>query len=156
MELSATRFWPVPPRVRLHCDKMSWTPLDYKPPQPEGLGKDGTPSSLNAIGSVMKILGDCWEGVLTARGNVAWVLGLALEDGDRGVTVTMLLNQGPATEAGLQVGDKIIKVGDVSVTNIEALKKQAANRTNSEIIPLTIVRGGENKSLSLRGGERAS
>lgn len=134
-------------------DKMRWTPLDYKPPQPEGLGKDGTPSSLNAIGSIMKILG----GLLGKRTEPVVVLrgfwGLALQDGDKGVTVTMLLEQGPAAEAGLQVGDKIIKVGNVNVTNMEALTKQAAMRANSETIPLTVVRGGENKLLSLKAGK---
>jgi hypothetical protein len=134
-------------------NKMSWAPLDFKPDPPEGLGRDGTPASMNALGSVMKILGGLlgkrMEPVVVLRG--FW--GLALEDGDKGVTVTMLLNQGPAAEAGLQVGDRIIKVGDVSVANLEALKKQAATRTNSDVIPLTIVRGGENKTLSLRAGK---
>lgn len=134
-------------------NKMSWTPLDFKPSQPEGLGRDGTPSGLNAIGSVMKILG----GLLGKRTEPVVVLrgfwGLALEDGDKGPTVTMLLNQGPAAEAGLQVGDRIIKVGDVSVSNMAALKAQAALRTDAETIPLTIVRGGENKTLSLKAGK---
>jgi PDZ domain/Aspartyl protease len=134
-------------------NKMGWTRLDFKPPQPEGLGKDGTPASMNALGSVMKILG----GLLGKRTEPVVILrgfwGLALEDGAQGVTVTMLLNQGPAAEAGLQVGDRIIKVGGVSVTNLEALKTQAATKSDAEVIPLTIVRGGENKTLSLRAGK---
>ncbi len=110
-------------------NKMGWTPLDYKPPQPEGLGKDGTPAGLNALGMVMKIMG----GLLGKRPEPVVVLrgfwGVALEDAAQGVTVTMLLNQGPAAEAGLQVGDKIVKVGGVSVANLEALKTQAAKKS---------------------------
>ena len=133
-------------------NKMGWTPLDFKPPQPEGLGKDGTPAGLNALGMVMKIMG----GLLGKRTEPVVVLrgfwGVALEDAAQGVTVTMLLNQGPAAAAGLQVGDKIVKVGGVSVATLEALKKQAAEKSSAEIIPLTIVRGGENKTISLRTG----
>jgi hypothetical protein len=134
-------------------NKMGWTPLDFKPPQPEGLGKDGTPAGMNALGSIMKMLGVMLgkrtEPIVILRG--FW--GLGLEDGAKGVTVTMLLNHGPAAEAGLQVGDRIIKVGGVSVSNLEALRKQAATKTSAETIPLTVVRGGENKTLSLRTGK---
>ncbi len=134
-------------------NKMGWTPLDFKPPQPEGLGRDGTPGSLNAIASVMKILG----GLLGKRADAEVILrgfwGLALADGADGVTVTMLLNQGPAAEAGLQVGDRITKVGSASVASIADLRTQAAKKTNSETIPLTIVRGGENKTINLRTGK---
>jgi hypothetical protein len=134
-------------------NKMSWAPLDFKPPQPEGLGKDGTPSSLNAIGSIMKILG----GLLGKRPDAVVVLrgfwGVGLEDSEKGVTVNLVLNHGPAADAGLQVGDKIIKVGGVSVSNMDALRKQAAMKTSSEDIPLTIVRGGENKTLNLHAGK---
>ncbi|HEV8058789.1 MAG TPA: PDZ domain-containing protein [Gemmataceae bacterium] len=134
-------------------NKMGWTPLDYKPAQPEGLGKDGTPSAMNALGSIMKMLGiflgKRTEPVVVLRG--FW--GLALEDGDRGVKVTMVLNQGPAADAGLLVGDRIVKVGGVSVANMEALRKQAAGKTSAEVILLTIVRDGENKALSLRTGK---
>jgi hypothetical protein len=134
-------------------NKMGWTPLDFKPPQPEGLGKDGTPAGMNALGSVMKLMGAMLgkhpEPVVILRG--FW--GVGLEDGAKGVTVTMLLNQGPAAEAGLEVGDRITKVGGVSVSNLEALRKQAATKTSSDVIPLTIVRDGANKTLSLRTGK---
>ena len=134
-------------------NKMSWTPLDFKPPQPEGLGRDGTPASMNAIGTVMKILGS----LLGKRPDAEVVLrgfwGLALADGADGVTVTMLLNKGPAAEAGLQVGDRITKVGGSSVANIAEVRIQAAKKTNAETIPLTVVRGGENKTISLRTGK---
>jgi hypothetical protein len=134
-------------------NKMSWTPLDFKPPQPEGLGRDGTPASMNAIGSIMKILG----GLLGKRADAEVILrgfwGLALADGADGVTVTMLLNQGPAAEAGLKVGDRITKVGGVSVASLATLRAQAAKKTNSETIPLTIVRDGENKIINLRTGK---
>jgi hypothetical protein len=134
-------------------NKMSWTPLDFKPSQPEGLGRDGTPASMNAIGSIMKILG----GLLGKRAEPEVILrgfwGLALEDGAKGIAVTLLLDHGPAAEAGLQVGDRITKVGNVSVSNLADLRKQAAKKTNSEMIPLTVVRGPETKTINLRTGK---
>ncbi len=134
-------------------NKMSWTPLDFKPPQPEGLGHDGTPASMNAIGSIMKILG----GLLGKRSEQEVILrgfwGLAMKDSPQGIDVTMLLNNGPAAEAGLQVGDRIIKAGGTNVTTIDGLRKVAAKKTNAESIPLTVVRGGENKTLTLRTGK---
>lgn len=134
-------------------NKMSWTPLDFKPPQPEGLGQDGTPASMNAIGSIMKILG----GLLGKRSEPEVILrgfwGLALKDSPKGIDVTMLLSNGPAAEAGLQIGDRIIKADGVDVATIDGLRKVAAKKTNSETIPLTVVRGGENKTVTLRTGK---
>ena len=156
VELHGIIGYTVLAQFRLEFDftrnKMSWTPLDFNPPPPMGLGASG-PAGIDALGSVMKIvgglLGKTTDPVVILRG--FW--GLALEDGAQGVTVTMLLNQGPAVDAGLQVGDRIVKVGGVSVANVEALKKQAAKKTSADVIPLVIVRGGENKTLSLRAGK---
>jgi hypothetical protein len=134
-------------------NKMGWTQLDYRVPQPEGMGRDGTPASLNAIGTVMKILG----GLLGKRPDSEVVLrgfwGLALADGADGARVTMVLNQGPAAEAGLKAGDRITRVAGARVASVAQVRTQAAKKSSSEIIPLTVVRDGETKNIQLRTGK---
>src|SRR5207253_375864 len=53
-------------------DKMAWTALGYDPPRPEGLGGQGAPTGMEAMGGVLKLLGGLLgkkpEPVVTLRG----------------------------------------------------------------------------------------
>src|SRR5947209_2536504 len=71
-------------RYRLEFDftshKMGWTPLDFKPPQPVGLGGQVAPGGLDAIGGIMKfagaLLGKRPEQDIVLRG----FLGIGMEE----------------------------------------------------------------------------
>jgi PDZ domain/Aspartyl protease len=132
--------------------KMNWTALDFKPPAPEGLG-GAAPAGMNALGSIMKIVG----GLLGRQANQAVTLrgfwGLALDDSPDGVVVKAVLSDGPAAKAGLKQGDRIVKVDDAKVEKVDALHKLAVKIPSDQAVKVTVVRAGENKTISLRTGK---
>ena len=80
---------------------------------------------------------------------------LGLGDAARGVLVVMVESDSPADRAGLLVGDVIVAAGDESVAepqDIAALL--GAERVGAEL-ELSVVRGGEQRSLRVMVGERA-
>ena len=76
--------------------------------------------------------------------------GVVLEDGNDGVLVKTLLDGGPAAVAGLQPGDRIVKIGTENVKNLDALHRQAAKSAADADLDLTIVRGDANRTIHLR------
>lgn len=55
----------------------------------------------------------------------------------------------PGKEANLQNGDKIIKVGDKEITNIEDMLDTISNTPNKENIEITYLRGGKESTTTL-------
>src|SRR5437870_2073947 len=100
-------------KYRLEFDftkhKMGWTPLDFKPPQPLGLGGQGAPAGLDAMGALMKFVGALMgkrpEQEIVLRG----FLGIGLGEMGDDVVVTGVLPKSPASDSGLKVGDRINK-----------------------------------------------
>src|SRR5438105_942380 len=110
-------------RYRLEFDftksKMGWSPLDFKPPQPQGLGgQGGAPAGLDAIGSIMKVVGALMgkkpEQEIVLRG----FLGIGMEDKGDGVVVTGVLAKSPAADSGLKPGDRINKFQGRSISTM--------------------------------------
>src|SRR5687767_8585166 len=83
-------------------DTMQWTPLDWKPPPPMGIGVKGGQGGLEIIGSLMKYLGPLMGlkpgGPPEPRG----FLGLELAETKDGLIIERVLDKGPAATAGLQ------------------------------------------------------
>jgi len=131
-------------------DKMAWTPLNFKPPAPLGLGEGGDASGMGSIGSVMKLLGGMLgrktEQEIVLRG----FLGIALADADNGVTVTAVLPNSPAADAGLTAGDKISHFQGKSVSSANALRRIANTLTPDQTASLTVTRGTEKEPIQVR------
>src|SRR5579883_2028862 len=112
-------------------DKMTWTELNYNPPVPQGLmGKGaGAPGGLDALGSVMKLMGSLLgkktETVVKPRG----FLGVELADVSGGVEVKEVLAKSPAAQAGLKAGDRISRFQGKAVQSRQQLEKLAATLT---------------------------
>ncbi len=135
-------------------DKMTWTELDFDPPEPKGLeGGKGGPPELDALGGIMKLLG----GFLTRKGKPQVVargfLGLELAESQGRVTVSKVLQDGPADKAGIKEGDRIRKLNGEKVTDGAGLLKLAAELTAGKEVTLSVVRGDRTQEIRIQAGE---
>ena len=71
----------------------------------------------------------------------------------RGVLVQSTTEGGPAAEAGLRQGDVIIAVEGEPVDGVGDLQQEVAERSPGEDVELTMVRNGEERSLTVTLGE---
>jgi hypothetical protein len=86
-------------------DKMIWTPLDFKPAPPAGMGgKGGGAGGLEIMGTIMKMLGSFIGAKTTPDFAPRGLLGMDVADGDDNPVVRSVLEQGPAAKAGVKAG----------------------------------------------------
>lgn len=133
-------------------NKMAWKPLDFEPPAPLGLGGQAAPAGMDAMGSMMKLLG----GLLGKKADQEVVLrgflGISLEEKNGVVTVASVLGGSPAADGGLRVGDQISKFQTYSVTSVAGVHKTAAKLGPDQTAELSIVRSGETKTVQIKAG----
>ncbi|MCS6851524.1 MAG: PDZ domain-containing protein [Gemmataceae bacterium] len=101
--------------------------------------------------------------MLTASASVAWaaetsrgylgVLVAPAPEGKSGIEVKEVTPGGPADKAGLKVGDRIVKVGDQEVTDVDRFLRAVAARKPGDQLQLTIARGGAEQTLAATLGE---
>jgi hypothetical protein len=134
-------------------DKMAWTPLDFDPPAPQGLGGKGAPAELDALGGIMKMLGALMgrqpQADVTTRG----FLGLDLKEDDKGVLVTTLLDKGPAASGGVKVGDRITQFQGKTVRDIDGVRQLAAKVATGEPVKMKVDRDGKDQEITFKSGE---
>ncbi len=108
-------------------DRMTWTRIDYEPKEPflprfartkEGPAAPGEVQVMQAMGPVMKLMaafvGKQPEEQLRPRG----FLGLELVAEDGGVRIGRVLADSPAAAAGLEPGDRLVRLRDRAVTSL--------------------------------------
>jgi hypothetical protein len=135
-------------------DKLAWTPLDYDPKGPMGIGgKGGGGAGLEAIGQIMKMLGSMMGKKATPDVVFRGYLGLDLTDKDEVITVRDVLPGGPAAAAGVKAGDKITKFKGRSVLNVGDVDRFARKVAGGEEVSLTIERGGKTMVIEFKAGE---
>jgi hypothetical protein len=141
-------------RYRLEFDftkhKMGWTPLDFQPPQPIGLGPGAAPGGLDAMASVMKLLGALMGKKPEPEIRLRGFLGFGLEKKGDDVVVTAVLAKSPAADAGLKVGDHIMKFQERSIDSVESLHRAAAKLSAYESARLQVIRDGEPQTLNIK------
>ena len=74
--------------------------------------------------------------------------------GIRGVVVADVLRGGPAAQAGLKRGDKIMKVNDEVITSTSHLINYVAQQAPSSTMQISIERDGKAINLPVQVGER--
>jgi S1-C subfamily serine protease len=79
---------------------------------------------------------------------------LQLRDAARGVLVVMVESDSPADNAGLLVGDIILSAGGTSVADPQELAELLGAERVGGTLELSIVRGGERRTLTVTIGER--
>ena len=76
-----------------------------------------------------------------------------LENGQFGVLVTSVLDDSPAARAGLRSGDIIVEVDGRATTSTAQLRSLIGVRKIGDKVRLTLLRGGDRKTLSVEVGE---
>jgi serine protease Do len=79
-------------------------------------------------------------------------LGVVVRPAERGVTVVAIELDGPAGEAGVQVGDRILKVNGEPVSNENELMR-LTDAAGGARLTLEVVRGKEPRQLAVRFSE---
>jgi PDZ domain/Aspartyl protease len=135
-------------------DKMIWTPLDFKPAPPAGMGgRGGGAGGLEVLGSILKMLGSFIGANTTPEVAPRGFLGLDVADGDDNPVVRSVLEQGPAARAGVKVGDILTRVAGRGVTDRDDVMRAAKKLTADKPVKITVKRGDSTMELTLTTGE---
>jgi len=78
-------------------------------------------------------------------------LGVATSTDSLGITVTGLAANGAGAVAGLAVGDRLVSIGEVTITNDSSFDafRQRYNGTTATTLPLVVKRGAQTQTLQL-------
>lgn len=81
-------------------------------------------------------------------------LGVALSDTENGLMVDELLEQGPAAEAGLQVGDIVSEFEGHKITGKEGLQELLKEKAGGEKVVLLVLRDDQEHTIIVKLGEK--
>jgi S1-C subfamily serine protease len=73
-----------------------------------------------------------------------------------GVLITGVLQNGPASTAGLQPGDVVTRVGDLAVTSTGELLRAVASLKPKSKVAVTVLRSGKSLTLNVTVAQRPS
>lgn len=133
-------------------DKMTWTPTDFEPKLPAKFGK-GAPAGMEAMGSIMKVLGFAMGRKANPGETLRGFLGVELSDGMDGVEVKSLIEKGPAATAGLKTGDRITHVQSKAVKNADEFRQLASKIAAGATIELSIERDRKSRNITVTTGK---
>jgi hypothetical protein len=135
-------------------DKLKMTPLDFDPPEPVGLGGNVSQASgLEAIGSMMKLLGPLMGFNGPPKRVPRGFLGAELKDGDNGVIVVNVMEGTPAAKAGLKPGDRVREFRDKSIDLLSDLMNDVNKLQHGKEVDMVIIRGGKEVKLTVELGK---
>lgn len=135
-------------------DKMTWTPLDYTPPEPRriGGGGGGGQGGLEALGKFMKLMGFL-AGARTPETVLRGFAGIELNSDKEAVSIASVLGKSPAAAAGLKTGDKIVEIGGKSVRTLDDVRRLTADTAAGTSLPFLIRRDGKTMTIRLKMGD---
>jgi membrane-associated protease RseP (regulator of RpoE activity) len=133
--------------------QMLWTPLAFDPPPPMPLGNKADTAGMDTMVLLAEILS-----VLAGTGQPPppqprGFFGFELEQKDKAVYVAKVLKKGPAAEAGLKKGDRILQAGGKDISSIDGVLQQASKLTAGKTLSLTIERKNEKQELKITAGD---
>jgi serine protease DegS len=103
----------------------------------------------------MTVLGEIIETGRVTRGWLGVELASTPEPGMAvGLEVTRVLQRGPADEAGLRVGDRIVAINEQPAVSSSVVSQHIAHAAPGSVIELDILRGGDQLTVTARSGER--
>ena len=77
-----------------------------------------------------------------------------LQPREKGVVVVQVVKNGPSALAGLQIGDRILKVNQEEITSASQLMNYVALQAPNSTIQIEVIRGDKTLDLSVKVGER--
>jgi len=148
-------------RYRMEIDftknKMVWTPLDWEPKSPVGLGESvrGATGGLEVMGTIMKYLGALAGAKTEPDYTLRGFLGVELFDKEDAEypEVKSVLAGGPAAKAGLKAGDEVTHFQGRSVQNADDVRRFALKLKADDPVKLTVRRGKETMEIHFKTGE---
>jgi S1-C subfamily serine protease len=90
----------------------------------------------------------------TPRGYLGILVGPA-EEGSAGVLVREVTADSPAAKAGLKSGDRVVKLGDEDVADVEKFLRSVAAKKPGDRLVFGVLRDGKEQRLTVTLGERA-
>jgi membrane-associated protease RseP (regulator of RpoE activity) len=134
-------------------DKLAFTPLDFDPPPPQGLGGGaGATGGLDTMAAIMKFLGG-WLGQKSEPEIVlSGFFGMELTDNQGAVQVKSVLSQGPAEKTGLKAGDEIVLIQGHKVASAADFRREASKIPAGSQARLTVARQAQKKDISVQLG----
>jgi len=82
-------------------------------------------------------------------------LGMSTQDPGGKLVVTRLSQDGPASKAGIRVGDQVLGVGGINVQSLAGFFRVVWRLGDAGVeVPLTVSRGGEMLHISVKSGDR--
>jgi hypothetical protein len=144
-------------RYRLGFDftkeKMTWEPLHFDPPPPQGLNERSVAGGMEALGSVMKIVGAFLGKKNDPEAVPRGFLGVLLEESNGKIQIRTVLPKGPAAEAGLMPGDEIVRFQGNAPRSIADLQKHFAEVGIAGTVEVQVLRGDSTKSVRINSGK---
>lgn len=134
-------------------DKMTWAPLDFDPPPPQGLGGGGAPPELDFLGAIMKLAGGLLGKPPRPEVVVRGFLGFELSEDSKGLVVKAVTDNGPAAQAGLKAGDRLNEFQGRTVRDADGVRQLAAQVRAGQKVTLSVERDGMTKEVTLQAGE---
>jgi PDZ domain/Aspartyl protease len=136
--------------IDLTKDKMTWTKLDFTPPEPQKAGIDG--GSLDMLGKFMKFL-KLFDPAGPPQPELRGFVGVELTDKAMGVEVRTVLPKSPAASAKVQVGDRVLQVQGKGVKNSAEVMAALAKVQAGQPVVLVVDRAGASKEIKITAGE---
>ena len=81
-------------------------------------------------------------------------MGAKLDGQETGLLITTVEPESPAGQAGLMIGDVLVRFADASVTDTESLQDELGPERVDQAVALTVLRGGEPTEIAVTVGER--
>ena len=132
---------------------MRWTPLDWNPPPPKGIGGNGGQGGLEILGSIMKFLGPLMGLQQAGPPERRGFLGVELADKEGMIMVAKVLAASPAAAGGLQTGDRLQEINGKEVKTSADAQRLTARVLAGQLLRITIQRGESKQTLRITAGE---
>jgi C-terminal processing protease CtpA/Prc len=74
----------------------------------------------------------------------------AYKEGDEGLTIDAVIDDGPAAKAGLKAGDKIVDIAGKAVKNITTYMEAMGAQKKGETVDVTVLREGKKQTVKVK------
>jgi hypothetical protein len=155
--------------IDLTKDRMLWTRLDYQPrdppvPKPRPGEDTGAPlgvQAMNALGPLAKglafFMGKQPEDERHPRGFLGLQWSERVESGQKQVQVQGVLKESPAAQAGLEPGDRILRINNREIQGLKDARAALAEIRPADVVVFQVHHGlgthGRELRLVLTAGE---